>query len=118
MIRSNFRTAIFSVSDNNHHLIRLRKEVSFFSKPILKRKLEQLPQNASVIIDLTKAEFIDKDVIDTINEFMQHAALKKITVTLKKSVYNLSHQLVDKNFSGFGTGDFICRDPAVAAADP
>ena len=97
VIRSNFRTAIFSVSDNNHHLIRLRKDVSFFSKPILKRKLEQLPQNASVIIDLTKAEFIDKDVIDTINEFMQHASLKNITVTLKKSVYNLSHQLVDKN---------------------
>ncbi|MEP6712420.1 MAG: SulP family inorganic anion transporter [Ferruginibacter sp.] len=97
VIRSNFRTAIFSVVDNNHHLIRLRKDVSFFSKPILKRKLEQLPQNASVILDLTKAEFIDKDVIETINEFMQHASLKNITVTLKKSIYNLSHQLVDKN---------------------
>ncbi|MEO6537130.1 MAG: SulP family inorganic anion transporter [Ferruginibacter sp.] len=97
VIRSNFRTAIFSVADNNHHLIRLRKDVSFFSKPILKRKLEQLPQNASVILDLSKAEFIDKDVIDTINEFMQHASLKNITVTLKKSLYNMSHQLVDKN---------------------
>ena len=97
VIRSNFRTAIFSVSDNNHHLIRLRKDVSFFSKPILKRKLEQLPQNASLILDLSKAEFIDKDIIDTINEFMQHASLKNITVTVKKSIYNLSHQLVDKN---------------------
>ena len=97
VIRSNFRTAIFSVEDNGHHLIRLRKDVSFFSKPILKRKLEQLPQDVSVILDLTKAEFIDKDVIDTINEFMQHAHLKNITVTLKKSIYNLSHQLIDKN---------------------
>lgn len=96
VIRSNFRTAIFSVTEDNHHLIRLRKDVSFFSKPLLKRKLEMLPENAKLILDLTKAEFIDKDVIDTINEFMQHAALKNISVTLNKSTYNLSHQLVDK----------------------
>jgi MFS superfamily sulfate permease-like transporter len=98
VIRSNFRTAIFSVQDDNHYLIRLRKDVSFFSKPILKRKLEQLPENCKVVLDLTKAEFIDRDVIDTINEFMQHAALKNISVSVNKTTYNLSHQLVDKNF--------------------
>lgn len=97
VIRSNFRTAIFSVSDNNHHLIRLRKDVSFFSKPHLKASLESLPQNASVILDLTRAEFIDQDLIDTINDFMQHASLKNITVTLKRSMHNLSHRLVDIN---------------------
>ncbi|MBS1495279.1 MAG: SulP family inorganic anion transporter [Bacteroidetes bacterium] len=97
VIRSNFRTAIFSVHENNHHLIRLRKDVSFFSKPILKQKLEKLPANSRLVLDLTKAEFIDKDVIDTINEFIQHASLKNISVTLNKSTYNLSHQLVDNN---------------------
>ena len=46
------------------------------------------------MIDLTRAEFIDKDVIDTINDFLQHAYLKNINVHLKKSTYNPLHELV------------------------
>ena len=95
IIRSNFRTAIFSTIDNNNHLIRLRKDVSFFSKARLKLILENIPENASVIIDLTKAEFIDKDIIDTINEFKINAVTKNISVLIKKSLYNESHKLVE-----------------------
>ena len=95
IIRSNFRKAIFIINDNNNYLIRLRKDVSFFSKPQLKHIFENIPANAAVIIDLTKAEFIDKDIIDTINEFATNASEKNITVTVNKSVYNESHKLVD-----------------------
>ena len=94
IIRSNFRTSVFLVSDKSHYLIRLRKDISFFSKPVLKAKLESIPANSSLLIDVTRAEFIDKDVIDTINEFMQHAHLKNILVDLKKSTYNPLHELV------------------------
>ena len=97
IIRSNFRTAIFFVVDNNNYLIRLRKDVSFFSKARLKLIFEGVPENASVIIDLTKAEFIDKDIIDTINEFQINAVLKNITVLIKKSLYNESHKLIDED---------------------
>lgn len=95
IIRSNFRKAIFVINDNNNYLIRLRKDVSFFSKPQLKQIFENIPANGAVIIDLTKAEFIDKDIIDTINEFATNASEKNITVTVNKSVYNESHKLVD-----------------------
>ena len=95
IIRSNFRSAIFTIIDNNNHLIRLRKDVSFFSKPRLKLIFENIPENASVIIDLTKAEFIDKDIIDTINEFKINAVVKNISVIIKKSLYNESHKLVE-----------------------
>lgn len=94
IIRSNFRTSVFLVNDKRHYLIRLRKDISFFSKPVLKEKLESIPANSSLLIDATRAEFIDKDVIDTINEFMQHAHLKNILVDLKKSTYNPLHELV------------------------
>ena len=97
IIRSNFRTAIFSVIDKNNYLIKLRKDVSFFSKARLKLIFESVPENASVIIDLTKAEFIDKDIIDTINEFQINAVLKNITVSIKKSLYNESHKLIDED---------------------
>lgn len=99
IIRSNFRTTIFTISENNHHLIRLRKDISFFSKARLKKLFEKLPTNASVILDLTKAEFIDKDIIDTINEFTTNAPEKNISVKINKSMYNESHKLVDNNFS-------------------
>ena len=77
-------------------MIRLRKDISFFSKARLKLIFENIPQNASVIIDLTKAEFIDKDIIDTINEFKTNAITKNITISIKKSLYNESHKLVEK----------------------
>ena len=97
IIRSNFRTAIFTAVDNNNYLIRLRKDISFFSKARLKIIFENIPQDAAVIIDLTKAEFIDKDIIDTINEFKTNAITKNIILTIKKSVYNESHKLIESN---------------------
>ena len=53
-----------------------------------------LVPNCKILIDLTRADFIDKDIIDVINEFLHHAHLKKITVEVKKSQYKLLHQLV------------------------
>ena len=94
IIRGNFRTSVFMINDKNHYFIRLRKDISFFSKPVLKARLESLPQNCSLLIDLTRAEFIDKDVIDTINEFSQHAHLKNITVNIKRTTYNPLHELI------------------------
>ncbi len=95
VIRSNYRSAIFSVSEGNNVLIRLRKDVSFFIKPLLKQKLEEIPENSNLIIDLMQAEHIDKDVIDTINEFIKHAALKNINCSIKKNEHNKLHQLLE-----------------------
>jgi MFS superfamily sulfate permease-like transporter len=93
MVRSNFRSSVLVVSDDDRYLVRLRKDVSFLNKPIVKRKLEEVPENSSVLIDATRADFIDKDVIDTINEFLDHAYLKKIKVDVKKSAHNPLHLL-------------------------
>ncbi len=98
--RSNFRTAVFVVNDHNTYLFRLRKDVSFLNKAIIKRKLEEVPKNAIVFIDTTRADYIDRDVIETIEDFMLSAPTKDIIVELKKSNardqgFNL--QLVKKN---------------------
>ena len=87
--RSNFKLAVFVVNDDNKYLFRLRKDVSFLNKPIIKRKLEKVPANAFVTIDTTRADFIDKDVIEVIEDFMIHAPLKNISVELKKSNFKL-----------------------------
>ena len=87
VMRSNFRSAVLVVHDGSHYLFRLRKDVSFLNKPIIKNKLEKVPENASVLIDATRADFIDKDVIEVIEDFMKHAPLKNIRVELKRSGY-------------------------------
>jgi len=93
MIRSNFRSSVLVVNDKNNYLIRLRKDVSFLNKPIIKRKLEEVPENAFVIIDATRADFIDKDVIEEVNSFIAHAHLKNIDVEVKKSLHKPMHLL-------------------------
>ena len=88
MIWSNFRSSVMVVNDKNNYLFRFRKDVSFLNKPIVKRKLEEVPADSYVMIDTSRADFIDKDIIDVINEFRQHASLKNIIVEIKKNEIN------------------------------
>jgi carbonic anhydrase len=76
--------------------VRFRKDISFLNKPIVKEKLESVPSDAYVLIDMTRADFIDKDIIDVVNEFLQHAHLKNIRVEIKKSRFKAGHQLVNE----------------------
>ncbi len=96
MIRSNFRSAVFVVHDENKFLFRLRKDVSFLNKPAIKQKLEAVPEKAYVLIDAARADFIDKDVIEEINNFMKHAYLKNIYVEIKTNPFKTAQQLFDQ----------------------
>ena len=96
IMRSNFKSSVFIVNDAHKFLVRLRKDVSFLNKPIIKNRLETIPENSTVIIDATRADFIDKDVIEVINDFMQHAHLKNITVEIKKSDNKSMHLLFNE----------------------
>lgn len=93
MVRSNFKSSVFVVNDRNRYLFRLRKDVSFLNKPIVKQKLEEVPANSFILIDATRADFIDKDIIEEINNFLKHAHLKNIKVEIKKSVSKSMHTL-------------------------
>lgn len=85
ILRSNFHSALLVINDKNNYLFRFRKDVSFLNKPIIKRKLEAVPPHAIVLIDVSRVDFIDKDVIEVIEDFILHAHLKSIRVELKRS---------------------------------
>jgi MFS superfamily sulfate permease-like transporter len=87
IIRSNFRSAILVVSDTNKYLVRLRKDVSFLNKAILKQGLEKVPANSFVIIDVSRADFIDQDIIEIIEDFQKHAPLENIKIEIKQSPF-------------------------------
>lgn len=83
LIRSNFKTSVSMFQDQQNFILKLKKDVSFLNKPLIKQKLEVIPASSYLIIDLSKADFIDKDIIDVIFEFQQHARLKNIHVEIK-----------------------------------
>lgn len=97
ILRSNFKTSVFVVNDHTKYLFRLRKDVSFLNKSILKRKLEEVPAHSFVLIDALRADFIDKDIVEVINDFCKHAHLKNINVEIKKSMQKPTHILINSS---------------------
>jgi len=93
MIRSNFISAIMLVSNENNFMIRFRKDVSFLNKPILKKRLQEIPDNSILIIDVTHADFIDKDIIEEVNNYMLSAHQKNIKIDVKRNAHKSLHKL-------------------------
>jgi MFS superfamily sulfate permease-like transporter len=83
VLKSNFKSAIFFIKDDERYLIRFRKEVSFLNKGLLKKVIEKIPDNSAVLIDATKSEFIDVDIVDLVNDFIVNAETRGIRVYLK-----------------------------------
>lgn len=93
ILKSNFTSCVFVINDKENYLLRFRKDVSFLNKPSVKKHLSNIPTNAYIIIDATKADFIDKDIIDEVNSFIKIAPSKNIIVEVKKSLHKPMHLL-------------------------
>lgn len=65
------------------------------NKAYLREKLETVPTNAEVLIDIANADFIDKDVIEVINDFLLHAHLKNIKVDVRRNANQVNHKLIN-----------------------
>jgi MFS superfamily sulfate permease-like transporter len=84
VIRTNHHSAFTLVHQDSMYLLRFNKDASFVNKSELKDKLASLPAQSSVIIDGTKAIFIDSDLYDVIADFTEGAQHKQITVEFKQ----------------------------------
>ena len=80
VIRSNFRSSLVMISDGPKHLIRFSREVSFLNKSKLIDYLEKIPVNEAVLIDPLRNEFMDHDIVETVNDFIKSAPLRGIRV--------------------------------------
>ena len=83
VIRTNHHEAITVVSDGSNYLLRFTKDASFVNKNEFRRKLGQLPENAHVQIDGSRALFIDHDIMEVVEDFQKLAPYKNIQVELK-----------------------------------
>jgi MFS superfamily sulfate permease-like transporter len=85
VVKTNFRSAVFFMNDGNNFIIKLTKDVSFLNKSSLRRALEKIPAGASVLVDGSKAEFIDQDIISILEDYKNEAFSKNIHLEYKKS---------------------------------
>ncbi|MEZ5402523.1 MAG: SulP family inorganic anion transporter [Bryobacteraceae bacterium] len=83
VIRTNHHEAITLVHQGSDYLFRFNKDASFINKSELRSKLRKLPKNSSVLIDGTRALYIDHDILEVVQDFQQLAVYRNITVQLK-----------------------------------
>ena len=91
MILRNYHSALTIVKDGNLILFRFNKDVSFMNKSKLKNELRKIPADSNIIFDAHRAQFIDNDIMDIIEDFSVNASsrnikIKYIHIALRKSI--------------------------------
>lgn len=86
LLRSNFRNP-FSVEQYRMHIgdvikMELPNQVSFLNKATIKTTLAGIPDGSKVLIDASKADYVDHDVLETIEEFRTAAAERDVRLNV------------------------------------
>ncbi|MCB0518051.1 MAG: SulP family inorganic anion transporter [Lewinellaceae bacterium] len=79
----NYKAAVSITSEGLNYLVRIRKDLSFIHKYEVKRALSDIPDDAFVILDLTRINFVDLDNAEIINDFIAGAEFRGIRVKVK-----------------------------------
>lgn len=85
VVFSSYHSAIVLVNKDNDYLLRFNKDTSFLNKPKLKNILRSVPEHCNLIIDGTRAVFIDSDIVEMIEDFVESAPRRNIQVEVQKS---------------------------------
>lgn len=83
VIRTNFVAAISLTRHQENYLLKLRKDVSFLNKSLLRNLLSDVEPGSYLIVDGSRANFVDSDIRDTLLEFCQSAPERQIEVELR-----------------------------------
>ncbi len=83
VLRVYHHSSITTVNQDNYYLIRFNKDMSFVNKSELKEQLAKIPNDSVVIIEGTKAIFIDRDIYEVIDDFRELGRYRNIKVELK-----------------------------------
>jgi MFS superfamily sulfate permease-like transporter len=78
VMRSNYHKSITLQQDKEHQTLLLNKDVSFLSKALLRSLLHKVEKNSTLVIDASKAQFIDLLLFgdrDTMQEIIARAAI-------------------------------------------
>jgi MFS superfamily sulfate permease-like transporter len=99
ILHGNLKNSYFFHRDQHHAgdiiRIQLSEEVSFLNKAAIRQTLDHIPENSKVVIDASRSDYIDFDVLELIKEFRDiKAPLKNISCTLEgfKEKYRIENE--------------------------
>ena len=93
VIKTNYHEAITLSQEGDSYTITFKKSVNFLNKALLRKYLAQVEDGATLIIDGSKAEFIDHDIMETIEDYVITARERNIYVGKRMFVNLESSQL-------------------------
>ncbi|MEB2775310.1 SulP family inorganic anion transporter [Algoriphagus sp. D3-2-R+10] len=80
VVKTNFVRAVTLTELNGNYLLKLQKDVSFLNKAILMKNLSKIPSDSKVIINAQRAQFIDHDIQEVLNDFIASCSDRNITI--------------------------------------
>ncbi|MDD2759776.1 MAG: SulP family inorganic anion transporter [Methylomonas sp.] len=80
---SDFHSAMTLTQHGSHYLLRLHKDVSFLNKALLRKHLGAIADESILVIDGSRALFVDQDILETIADFLTAARDRDIAVELQ-----------------------------------
>lgn len=83
VLKENYHSAFTVTRNSSNYLLRLQKDVSFLNKGPLREKLLQIEEGSNLLIDGSRATFIDHDILETLQDFIRSAHTSNIRVELK-----------------------------------
>ena len=95
VLKANFKTSITLTQHGSHYLLRFHKDASFLNKALLRKYLQEIPDDSEILIDGYKAHFIDHDILETLENFLLAAQDRNINVELQDITGLLKSETVD-----------------------
>jgi MFS superfamily sulfate permease-like transporter len=82
VMRANYHAAITLTQNGSHYVLAFHKDVSFLNKALLREFILHIQENSTVVIDASKAKFIDHDILETVEDFIETAPDDDIRVEI------------------------------------
>lgn len=83
---------IEDTQSNGRHKVKmtLAEEVTFFNKGAILKELDSLPRNSMLVLDVTKTKYLDYDVVEILEDYVQKARDRNIDIQLisKKGTFD------------------------------
>ena len=95
VIARNFRPAISFVAEGRNHLLKARRNLYFIHKYELQKALNQVPDDAVLVIDLVGTDYVDLDNVEIINSFVRNAESRNIAVSLRGDLGDRTAPLIN-----------------------
>lgn len=82
VLKANHHKSFTLVNDGDLWLLRFNKDITFTNKVGLRNLLDTIPDNVKLVINGTKADFVDHDILEMVKDFAESGQYRGIDVEL------------------------------------